>query len=369
MASIFKQSGSKYWYGRVVINGRTIRESLETTSKSVAERRLKKWVNAKKDQKWGEYGDKSFDDAAIKFTADYMPSLKPSSRKRYDVSIDNLARYFEGVLLKDINHENMFNFEQGRLKEGVSKGTVRRDLSCLSSMYSFCEECQWIKGNPVKAFMRKRAKRGLREAQPRDRYLTHDEELRLIASCKELKNRRGRPHQMLAAMIIFAIDTGLRVEEQLGLTWAQVDLIAERVTVLSNKTKSGIGRAVPLLPRTIKVLNALPRHHRSPYVFHYEVSGARFKSILKIFKRAAEIANVHNIRWHDLRRTCGCRYKQDRKFSLERISAILGHKSITTTERVYAFLNVETIQKEIEDTNNLVHKSGHSIGWIDDATG
>ncbi|HET9573112.1 MAG TPA: hypothetical protein VFP29_05230, partial [Methyloceanibacter sp.] len=55
--------------------------------------------------------------------------------------------------------------------------------------------------------LRSRAKRGLREGEPRTRYLTHAEETQVLAATSA-KTRQA---------VIFAIDTGLRKEEQFSL--------------------------------------------------------------------------------------------------------------------------------------------------------
>lgn len=64
--------------------------------------------------------------------------------------------------------------------------------------------------------------------------------------------------------------------------------------------------------------------------------------------RARAAAGVPDVRWHDLRRTCGCRLLQDHGLSIEKVSKWLGHQSIAVTERAYAFLNVEHLHKAIE---------------------
>ena len=104
--------------------------------------------------------------------------------------------------------------------------------------------------------MRRRKKRGLREAPARTRYLSHEEEGQLLAHASP-------PVQIAVA---FAIDTGLRREEQFGLTWDKVDLQVGEI-LLGTNTKSGKPRRVPLLPRAAQILAQMPRHFRSRYVF------------------------------------------------------------------------------------------------------
>ena len=72
-----------------------------------------------------------------------------------------------------------------------------------------CEDWEWIDGNIVPAYLRRRSKRGLKEGAARTRYLTDSEELSLLQAAS--------PDVRQA--IILAIDTGLRREELFSLRW------------------------------------------------------------------------------------------------------------------------------------------------------
>ena len=70
-----------------------------------------------------------------------------------------------------------------------------------------------------------------KEPQGRVRWLTADEEGRLIEACAKSQNRA------LAAIVAVALETGLRRGELLGLTWDRVDL--SRGVIRLEVTKSG----------------------------------------------------------------------------------------------------------------------------------
>jgi integrase len=71
----------------------------------------------------------------------------------------------------------------------------------------------------------------------------------------------------------------------------------------------------------------------------------------KAFETAAHRAGIKDLRWHDLRRTAGCRWLQRDGRSMEEVSAMLGHATVTITQRSYAFLDLEkTAQKAAQDT-------------------
>ena len=53
------------------------------------------------------------------------------------------------------------------------------------------------------------------------------------------------------------------------------------------------------------------------------------------------------MRWHDLRRTAGCRWLQRDGKSMEEVSLLLGHSSVLVTENSYAFLEAEKVAESL----------------------
>jgi integrase len=231
----------------------------------------------------------------------------------------------------------------------ISPASIRRDLACLSSMFGCAIDWEWIDVNPVSAYLRRRRKRGaLRESPPRTRYLSHAEETALLAA--------AAPH--VAAAIAFAIDTGLRTEEQFSLEWPLIT--STRVRVPIGVAKNGRGREVPLLDRSAQISARLTRHIRSSFVFFNPETGTRYRNLDKGFRAACRRAGLKDVRWHDLRRTCGCRLLQDRGFSMEQVGAWLGHSSVKVTEKTYAFLGIEDLERKLEGSaQKPAHRAAH----------
>jgi integrase len=209
-------------------------------------------------------------------------------------------------------------------------------------MFGCAMEWEWAEGNPVPAFLKSRKRRGLRESPPRSRYLTHDEETRLLAAARDEHATPG-----LHDAICVAIDTGMRREEQLGLRRARVSQARNQIELAEDSTKNSQAREIPLLPRAAKILAQLPAHLRSDYVFVNPETGTRFAGLNKGLAGAARRAKIRPLTWHDLRRTCGCRLLQDHGMSLEQVRLWLGHSSVTVTEKTYAFLETVHLHRAI----------------------
>lgn len=335
MAGIYRR-GKTYW-ARAQRQGREYRRSLKTKDRATAERRIRTWLEDLEAIAWGDKPRRSFDDTAERFVNEHLVTLKPRSAERYGSSLKHLALHFGGKMLHQITSSELSAFETKRRTEGVRPGTIRRDLSCLSSMLTSAIDWEWVDdgANPVPSYMRRRAKRGLKEAPPRTRYLSEDEERRLLEVV----------HPLLKLAIILTIDTGLRREELFSLKWDQVDQ-RRGVIKTTTLTKSGRMRFVPLQTRSAQLLAHLPRYLHGPYVICH-ADGTRYWQLNKAFTGALRRANVRNARWHDLRRTAGCRWLQRDRRSMAEVSIMLGHSSIAVTETRYAFLEGEQVAESV----------------------
>jgi integrase len=184
-----------------------------------------------------------------------------------------------------------------------------------------------------------------REAQGRLRYLTEEEQVRLLAACEKSRNRD------LLGVVTVALDTGMRRGEILGLTWDRVDL--SRGVLRLEITKSGRRREVPMRQQVYDVLAARP-----------ELRVGRVwpdRQIRKAFETAVAAAQLDDFRFHDLRHTFASNFVM-RGGSLQSLKEILGHSSMAMTLR-YAHLAPEHVRGEMERTARAheTHPAGESI--------
>ena len=336
MAGIYKR-GKVYW-ARAQRAKHEHRESLKTSDRRTAESRYRDWLERLNALAWGDRPRRTFGEAVERFIAEHCATIKPASARRYAVSLKMLSETFEPLFLDQITREKLSDYESWRREAGASAPTVRRDLACLSSLLTSCEEWEWTEDgwNPVPGFMRRRAKRGLKEAPPRTRYLTEPEEAALLSA--------GSPAVRQA--IVVAVNTGLRMEEQFSLTWPQVDF-RRGIILTTKRTKSGRARAVPMPAPVAQILTQLTGQRTigkvaSLYVFRHD-TGERLLNMKKGLAGAVARAKLEDVHWHDLRRTAGCRWLQRDGRSMEEVSILLGHSSVKVTERSYAFLEGETV--------------------------
>ena len=182
----------------------------------------------------------------------------------------------------------------------------------------------------------------LRAAQPTFDFLDFAEADRLVAAA----DGEWR------SMVLVALRTGLRQGELLGLQWADVDLVAGRLTVRRSRSrghattpKSGKARDIPLSPSVVAALKA-QRHLRGDYVWCDEAGRPLPSGSCKHpLYRAARRAGLRRVGWHVLRHTFASHLAM-RGVTLITIRDLLGHATMTMTLR-YAHLSPEVSREAV----------------------
>lgn len=323
MANIYRR-GSTYW-GRVQVRGRSLRKSLRTTDRREAARRLAHWVATLRATDIEGKPRKTYIEAMERFDQEYVEALRPNTARRYRTSIRALHHAFASCFLDEIGRSTVAPFIQARLHQGVSPATTRHDLAVLGSLCRQAVAWGWIDHNPVRDF----DKSSIPQAGKRERFLTQ----------KEVEALKEKALPDLRAMIVFAVETGMRVGEMLALKWADVD--GERHEATLWHTKNGTSRLVPLSPQAIE---AMGTRMDTGYVFR-QASGRPHhpERVSRRFGRTCRRVGLCNATFHDLRHTFASWALQGRfpwqrgAFDIPRLQRWLGHKSIQMTMR-YAHL-------------------------------
>lgn len=168
----------------------------------------------------------------------------------------------------------------------------------------------------------------------------------------------GEEERLMAAMrgdyapaLRFAILTGCRRMEIVGLTWQAVDFFSGRFTV---DGKRGRSRTIPMSKAVRDLLWRLKDHHPA-VVFTYAGRrgpdrGNRAPITLEGFKtewrRARARAGITGLRFHDTRHTAATRLLRATG-NLRLAKELLGHASIATTMR-YAHVMDEDLRAGLE---------------------
>jgi integrase len=195
----------------------------------------------------------------------------------------------------------------------LSSAAVNRPLTILRHLLRLAHE-EW---GVLAAVPKIRLER---EPQGRLRWLTQAEATKLLAACRKSRNIA------LADVVEFALFTGVRKSEALGLTWDRVD--RARGVIRLELTKSGKRREVPLSSNADAVLARRWTDGAKGYVF----GSHKWNSFRTAWETAVAASGVDDVRFHDLRHTFASWLVQ-RGRTLKEVQEALGHQTITMTMR------------------------------------
>lgn len=263
---------------------------------------------ARQDVKFSEFSQTYIDD--------YAKQHKKSWRDDQYRLEANMIPFFGSLCLHEITSQTIEQYRAKRLKSGVSRSTVNRELTILKKMFNLAVDWGLAQSNPatkVKLFSENDTQK--------ERILAHDEEARLLAESPDY----------LKPILVIALNTGMRRGEILNLRWDQVDLRGRQIAV--RKTKSGKDRLIPISSRLLSVFSLLgPHRGESRLVFPNPATGRPYTEVKKSFKMACERAGIEGLRFHDLRHTFATRLVKA-GVDIITVRDLLGHFSIRVTQR------------------------------------
>ena len=243
---------------------------------------------------------------------------KPRAWQRKLTSLKPLKQFMGKIELEAITPVHLHNYVSWRKKSGVSDATINRDLTILKHMLNYATECGVIEGNPVANF------KNLKEERKERQRFTEEEIQRVINKVKP----ECRP------LFTFILETGCRREEALSVTHQQVQADA-RLVVFTNNTKSRKYRYVPLTEKALEAIHALPKLDTCSYIFYNPKTNDRWQQCRKAWEKARESVELSELQVKDLRRHYAISLAENGA-DMHDIQQVLGHSSVTTTERHYA---------------------------------
>jgi integrase len=194
-----------------------------------------------------------------------------------------LEKYLRNKPLKAISRDTLCKIADIKAKE-ASPATANRYLALIRAILrKAAYEWAWIETVPkVRMF---------KEPSRRIRWLSQEDAARLLQELPE--------HQ--AEVARFALATGLRQANVLGLSWSQVDLVRRVAWVHPDEAKARKAIPVPLNEDAVSVIRRqLGKHDRLVFTF----KGKPIRQVnTKAWKKALKRAGIENFRWHDLRHT------------------------------------------------------------------
>lgn len=321
------------WWMSFMFEGRQIRRSTGTGDRRMAEAILGKikgqivegrFFEKPKEERWTLF------DLMDRFAIEHAP--KRVTHKRLLIYVRHLKGFFGNTPLDQLTPKRIVDYKNKRYGDGVKPATINRELAALKKAFNLARrEWEWCSDNPVSRVSMEK------ENNARDRWLSRREEAQLVSLAAE----------WLRDVVVFAINTGLRMGEILALRWGAVDF--SRRTLMVVQSKNGERRTIPLNQTVLELLakRMKQRPASTECVFWSEagtpLDGPNVRRAFRLILKKAELVDFH---FHDLRHTFATRMVQA-GVDLYKVQRLLGHKSPQMTQR-YAHHYPESLRDGVD---------------------
>jgi integrase len=270
----------------------------------------------------------------------FVTSLKPSTRRGYNVLLDTmLLPRFAGTPLEQLAPKSVVELDAELVANGLKPTTRRNVLVCLRSILRTAVDDELLKQMPQ---------------LPR---LPHIGET-IVKSMTEGQLDKLMLAASARARLAFglAAHAGLRAGEVRGLRWPDVDLELGTITVRRSvcrgeeaSPKSGHQRVIPIAKPLLPMLKVAYDGKKSPWdAVSLTSEGkpwAEF-SLRSAFRSAAAKAGLSGWSFHSLRHYfVTMLFKQGAPAPV--VKALAGHSTLAVTQR-YAHVTDEQLKKAIE---------------------
>jgi integrase len=240
--------------------------------------------------------------------------------------------------ISELRTHHIAELRAERAEEGLKANSINIEIRYIQRVYNLCYD-EW--DYDVFAGVKFKMLKGFEKS----RYLSYEEEEQVLDILKEPSIAKKKA----ANLMIFLLDTGVRLQEALNVTWQDIDFANKTIEVYRGKTSTL--SAVPMSNRVEEMLLEQQEVHDEPFpsmdkaVKHLRSS---INEICNTDKRIIEQRGSATI--HSLRDTFASRLTQQ-GLSLHKISKLLGHSSTTMT-RKYAHLESGATLEQARDLLN-----------------
>lgn len=282
--------------------------------------------------------------ALPEFLRDYGNRVAASTLGDFQWAWKQLENTFAHLPLRSINPQLVEIYKAKRLKDGVKKRTINRELSYLSALLRWAEEQKIISEFPrIKRFPKKQT------ISP----------LAIVHAPDEIAAILDQVNPSKIALILLLYDAGLRRSEACNLRGEQIDLKTRLMRIIGKGNKE---RIVPILTdRLHAALTAAKEAAGKGYLFINPATNQPYKDPRAALKAASSRAGIDKRIYSHLLRHDHATHSALAEVDMRAVQQILGHTNQSTTA-IYTHLAATFISSQGTKFATLANQSAAKVG-------
>lgn len=289
---------------------------------------------------FGEFVDKVFNEYAVGV-------LAPKTTRRYYSHLKGVMNRFHGFRLNQIRRENLEAYFADYKVSGKTKNILR---AALRLVFKKAVEWRYLKKSPVEGI-----KKFPEDDKVASRALTPNE-------LSTLLNGDLNPYQKLIIQVL--VNTGMRPGELSNLKLQDIDWEANRVSIVTDKTRRTKNRKTRHIPMNRELRKALvflrdrlpivggkegirfvPRETHQEYVFCHP-DGSPIRSFKTTLKKALKRYDIQRVTPHGFRKTF-CSMLARSKVHPKVAQQLMGHSDINLTMKIYTEIDDDQLREAV----------------------
>lgn len=273
--------------------------------------------------------------------------------------IDAFAEWFmitnhKEFVPEEVTPIDLREYRQQLLLKKRAHSTANRHLASLSAYFSWLLDKGKLRRDPSDDI------KALPLPDPQPRWLDKREQFTLMRAVeKDLQlarqryPKRWKDRQRDYTIMVLMLNTGLRLSEVVALEVSDLEMSERKGSLLVRKGKGNKQRTVPLNVDARKALRAWldtrPIRKNNDFVFiavsRKGTHPITSRTVQRVVKRYGKQAELPKVTPHILRHTFA-KNLVNSGVTLEKVAALLGHKSLNTT-RIYITPSLKDLEKAV----------------------
>ncbi|HZZ57856.1 MAG TPA: tyrosine-type recombinase/integrase [Opitutaceae bacterium] len=236
-----EQSGG--YYALLKRGDKQFRRSLKTKDRKLAERRLAELRDQVGSLNVTEEARLTFEEVAERWMAATAHSIKSSTAKRRRTCIQNLAPFFAGTTIRNIQQQHCERWLNERASK-IAAQTMANELNTLRPILTYAVKAGLMLSNPAKDIRKKK------ETKKQMVIPTREQFRKLVQA---IRDSDGRPASQAKAafgadLVELLAYSGCRIAEATTLKWRDVNFNTSIVTIHggTDGTKNREARTIPM---------------------------------------------------------------------------------------------------------------------------